>query len=101
MVFTERLEKRSDISGPGERTSISQVICIEVVVKCFNFKRIVAVGNVMALTTHPGQHIEKAITNPVKDEQHFDLLPEVYFFMANQLRLVVGLAGDPDKNEKR
>jgi hypothetical protein len=60
-------------------------MCIEVVIECFNFKWIVAVGNVMALTIHPAHYIEKSVANPVKDEEHFHLLPEMNFLVAYQL----------------
>lgn len=55
----------------------------------------------MALASHSSYQVEKGIADPVQDKEHFHLLPEMNFFMANKLCLVVGLTGDPDENEKR
>ena len=55
----------------------------------------------MALAFHPRQEVKKAVAYPVEDKEHLNLLPEVDFFVADELRLVVWLTCDPDENEKR
>ena len=66
----------------------------------FQLKGIVAVCNVMALAIHPAHKVKEDVKQPMKYEEHLDLLPEVYLLMAHELRLIVGLPCDPDEHEE-
>lgn len=70
-------------------------------VESLKFERIVPIRDVMTLTARSTQEIEERIKKPVKNKQHFHLLPKVNLLMPDKLCLIVGLAGDPDKDEKR
>lgn len=67
----------------------------------FEFERIIAVSNVMAMSFGSSHDIEDHVEQPVKNEQHFYLLPEMDLFMADKLRLVAGLPCYPDEDEER
>jgi hypothetical protein len=49
--------------------------------KRFQFKWIVAIGNVVALTIYSPQKVKERIEEPMENKQHFHLLPEVDLFM--------------------
>lgn len=100
MVFPKRYQKRSNITRPCERRPLLEIIGIMIVVEGFDLKRIVSVCDIVTLAIAPSEEIEEGIKKPVKDEQHFNLLPVMDLFVANQLRLVVRLTCDPDENEK-
>ena len=77
-----------------------EVIHVVVVRERLKLKRIIAVSNVMALSVQPAHDIEKRVEEPMEYKQHFDLLPEMDFFMPHKLRLILRLFPDPDENEK-
>ena len=93
----ELLHKRS----PGEWPSFGQVVLIGIVGKSFEFEGIVTICDIMTLPVGSSKHIEKRIADPVKNEQHFDLLPEMNLLMAHKLSLIMWLAGNPDEDEER
>ena len=70
-------------------------------IECFKLKRIVTVGDVMALTVGSSQHVKEGVQQPMKDKQHLYLLPEMNLLMSHKLRLIVWLARDPNEDEKR
>ena len=100
MIFAQCPVKRLDIQGPGEWTSLPQIVRMDIIIEGFDLKRVIPIRDVVALTIQSAHQIENSITDPMKNKQHLHLLPEMYFFMADQLSLIVRLAGDPDKNEK-
>lgn len=55
----------------------------------------------MALPVRSSKQIEKRIADPVKDEQHFDLLPEMDLLVAHKLSLIMWLPCDPYEDEER
>jgi hypothetical protein len=55
----------------------------------------------MALPIHSSYQVEESITQPVENEKHLNLLPEVYLLMSDKLGFIVRLACDPDEDEKR
>ena len=66
----------------------------------FDLKRIVAIGRVMPMPLGTQNDIEKGIEQPMKDKEHFNLLPEVNLLMPYQALLVLLNAANPDKDEK-
>lgn len=100
MIFSKGCKKFLYRRSPGKRTTFLQIFLIPVITKGLNFKWIVAVRNVMTLSIHPSNQIEEGVEEPMEDEQHLHLLPKVNFFMADQRRLIMRLARDPDENEK-
>ena len=67
----------------------------------FEFEGIVAVSDIMTLAVYSSQYIKERVKEPVENEQHFHLLPEMDLFMPYQLCLIVWFTGDPYKDEKR
>lgn len=101
MILSHFSQKRGNVTNPGKGRACLQVILVDVVFKRLDFKRIVAIGNVVTLTVQPSHKIKKCVKDPVEQEKQFHLLPEVNFLVSDQLRLIVRLAGYPDKDEKR
>jgi hypothetical protein len=52
------------------------------------------------MTFHPSQKVKESVQDPVENKQHFNLLPEVNFFVSHKPRLIARMAADPDENEK-
>lgn len=73
---------------------------VVIIGECFQLERIEPVSNIMALAIHSSNEIEDGITQPVKNEQHLHLLPEMDLLMADKLGLIMGLARYPDEYEK-
>ena len=67
----------------------------------FQLKRIVPVCYVMAMPFGSSHQVKDGVKHPVKNEQHLNLLPEVNLFVADKLRLITGLSGDPNEDEER
>ena len=101
MILSDGAEKLLYISHPRKRTSFLKVIFFRIMGECFQLKWIVTVSNVMALSIHSSYQIEERITQPVENEKHLNLLPEVYLLMSDKLGFIVRLACDPDEYEKR
>ena len=64
-------------------------------------KGIISVGDIMTLSVHSSKQVEEPVNKPMKDKEHFYLLPEVNLFVSHKLSLVVRLFCDPDENEER
>ena len=54
----------------------------------------------MTLAIQSSKQIKKTVKDPMKNEEHFHLLPEVDLFVTYELCLILGFPPDPDKNEK-
>lgn len=101
MVFRNRTEEFSYKSYPCKRTPFEEIVLIGVVRVSFDLERIVSIRDVVTMSFCAAHQVESTVKQPMEDEQHLHLLPEVNFFMTDQLCLVSWLAGNPDKNEKR
>lgn len=101
MIFANGADEFLHVTCPGEGPSCLQVPLIRIIVESFKLKRVVAVGDVVTLPVCPSDEIEQAIEEPVKNEQHFHLLPEVDLLMPHELCLIAWRACDPDKDEER
>ena len=101
MIFPDRVDEFFHEPRPRERTPSPEIIFIRIVRKGLQLEWIVTIGDVMTLPIGATHQIEETVKKPVKDEQHFHLLPEMNLLVAYQLRLIVGLTRDPDKNEER
>lgn len=69
-------------------------------IESLQFEGIIPVGYVVALPIRSRQQIEESIQNPMKDEQHLHLLPEVNLLMSDKLCLVIIPLHYPDKDEE-
>src|SRR5687768_12145018 len=101
MVFPDRFEKFSHIADPCERPPVGEVMFIGVMGECLQFERVIPVGDIVTLTVCPSHQIKKSIKQPVENKQHFHLLPEMDLLMSDQLRFIIWLTRNPDKNEER
>lgn len=101
MVFPDRLEKVAHIADPCEWPPVREIMLVGVMGKCLQLERVIPVGDVVTLAICPSHQIKKSIEQPVEDKQHFHLLPEMNLLMSDQLRLIIWLTGNPDKNEER
>jgi hypothetical protein len=100
MILTDGSEELLHKSQPGKRSSLPQVILIGIVGKSFELEWIVTISDIVTLPVRPSKQIEKSIEEPVKNEQHFYLLPEVDLLVAHKLSLIMWLTGDPDEDEE-
>jgi hypothetical protein len=101
MILTDGSVKFSHKRHPGKWPSFPQVILIGIVRKSFELEGVVTIGDIVALSVRSSKQVEKSIEEPVKNEQHFYLLPEVDFLVAYELGLIMWLSGDPDEDEER
>ena len=101
MVFADRFEKFPHIADPCEWPPLREIMFVGVMGECLQLERVIPVGDVMTLAICPSHQIKKSIKHPVENKQHFHLLPEMDLLMADQLRLIIWLTRNPDKNEER
>jgi len=100
MILSKGIKKFPYVTGPGKGTAFPEVVFVRVIGKGFQLERIKPVSDVMALPVHPSYEVKKYIEDPVKNKHHLHLLPEMDLFMADELGLIMGLACDPDEDEK-
>ena len=101
MIFPNGSKELLHKPRPGKWTSLRQIMLVWIVCKRFQFERVVTICDIMALPVRSSKQIEKRIADPVKDEQHFDLLPEMDLLVAHKLSLIMWLPGDPYEDEER
>lgn len=100
MILSHCKKEFFHVTGPCERAAVFQVIRVRIVIKSLDLKGVIPVSDIMALTVHSSYQVKNKVEHPVKNKQHLYLLPEMDLLMAHKLRLIVGLAGDPDENKK-
>jgi hypothetical protein len=101
VIFFDRLEEFFNKPDPRKRAPFLEIIFLRIVRKRFEFKWVIAISDVVTLAIHSAQKIKEGIEQPMENKEHFNLLPEMNFFVTDQLRLIISLACNPDEDEKR